>query len=138
MRRVSTLKPEHVRAAIAARSAAGASVAVVSGRFRVLRSALGWAHVERIIDVNPLSGIRGPNRPGTRLHLSSEEVLPSGRLLNLEREIRLAVAGDRRFLGMITVDDLLMDLAGNLWDLAPPVIAEVLSAHHDSPVPAVS
>jgi len=75
VRRVSTLKPEHVRAAMASWSAAGASVAVVSGRFRVLRSAVGWAHVERIIDVNPLSGMRGPPRPGTRLHLSTEEVL---------------------------------------------------------------
>ncbi len=75
VRRVSTLKPEHVRAAMAAWSSAGASVAVVSGRFRVLRSAIGWAHVERIIDVNPLSGMRGPMRPGTRLHLSREEIL---------------------------------------------------------------
>ena len=75
VRGVSTLKPEHVRAAMAAWSSAGASVAVVSGRFRVLRSAIGWAHVERIIDVNPLSGMRGPMRPGTRLHLSREEIL---------------------------------------------------------------
>jgi len=57
-RRVSTLKPEHVRAAMAVWSTAGASVAVISGRFRVLRSAVGWAHVEPIIDVNPLSGMR--------------------------------------------------------------------------------
>jgi integrase len=75
LRRVSTLRPEHVRAAMAAWSSAGASVAVVSGRFRVLRSAIGWAHVERVIDVNPLSGMRGPRRPGTRLHLSTDEVL---------------------------------------------------------------
>ena len=75
VRRVWTLKPEHVRAAMAAWSSAGASVAVVSGRFRVLRSAIGWAHVERVIDVNPLSGMRGPQRPGTRLHLSTEELL---------------------------------------------------------------
>ncbi len=75
VRRVSTSKPEHVRAAMAAWSSAGASVAVVSGRFRVLRSAIGSAHVERVIDVNPLSGMRGPQRPGTRLHLSTEEVL---------------------------------------------------------------
>ena len=74
-RRVSTLKPEHVRSAMASWSAAGASVAVISGRFRVLRSAIGWAHVERVIDVNPLSGMRGPQRPGTRLHLASDEVL---------------------------------------------------------------
>ncbi len=88
-RRVSTLRPEHVRAAMAAWSAAGASVAVVSGRFRILRSAVGWAHVERIIDVNPLSGMRGPQRPGTRLHLSAEEVL---RLL--EAADALVVAAD--------------------------------------------
>jgi integrase len=60
---------------MAAWSATGVSVAVVSGRFCVLRAAIGWAHVERIIDVNPLSGMRGPTRPGTRLHLSTEEVL---------------------------------------------------------------
>ncbi len=60
---------------MAAWRSAGASVAVVSGRFRVLRSAVGWAHVERVIDVNPLSGMRGPQRPGTRLHLSTDEVL---------------------------------------------------------------
>ena len=75
LRRVSTLKPEHVRAAMAAWSSAGASVAVVSGRFRVLRSAIGWAHVERVIDVNPLAGMRGPPRPGTRLHLRTEQVV---------------------------------------------------------------
>ena len=40
---VSTLRPEHVWAAMAAWSAAGASVAAFSGRFRVLRSAVGWA-----------------------------------------------------------------------------------------------
>jgi len=73
-RRVRTLRPEVVRAAMAGWTGAGASVAVVSGRFRVLRSALGWAHVERIVDVNPLSGVRGPTRPGTRLHLAPGEV----------------------------------------------------------------
>jgi hypothetical protein len=38
---VSTLKPEYMRVAMAAWSASGASVAVVSGRFRMLRSAVG-------------------------------------------------------------------------------------------------
>lgn len=83
-RRVATLTPEAVRAAMACWSAAGASVAVVSGRFRVLRSALGWAHVERIVDVNPLAGMRGPRRPGTRLHLSTDEV---ARLLRASEEL---------------------------------------------------
>lgn len=39
---------------------------------------------------------------------------------------------------MITVDDLLVDLAADLSDLARPVTAEVLFAHHDSPVPATT
>lgn len=87
-RRVTTLTPEVVRAAIAAWTAAGASVAVVSGRFRVLRSAVGWAHIERIVDVNPLAGMRGPTRPGTRLHLTADEVV---RLLHAS-EVRAAKA----------------------------------------------
>jgi integrase len=90
-RRVSTLTPEVVRAAMVSWTAAGASVAVVSGRFRVLRSALGWAHVERIIDVNPFQGMRGPTRPGTRMHLAHEEVV---RLLETaERLVAEAAAG---------------------------------------------
>ncbi len=36
---------------------------------------------------------------------------------------------------MITIDDLLMDLAG---DLARPVTSEVLFARGDSPVPATA
>lgn len=83
-RRVSTLTPEAVRAAMACWAATGASVAVVSGRFRVLRSAIGWAHVERIVDVNPLAGMRGPTRPGTRLHLAPDEV---ARLLQAAEEM---------------------------------------------------
>jgi CBS domain-containing protein len=51
---------------------------------------------------------------------------------------RLAVVRDGLFVGMITVDDLLMDLAADLTDLARPVAAEVLFAHHDSPVPATT
>lgn len=49
---------------------------------------------------------------------------------------RLAVVRGARFLGMITIDDLLIDLAADLTDLARPVTAEVLFGHHDSPVPA--
>jgi CBS domain-containing protein len=50
---------------------------------------------------------------------------------------RLAVVRDGRFVGMISVDDLLIDLAADLTDLARPVTAEVLFGHHDAPVPAV-
>jgi CBS domain-containing protein len=51
---------------------------------------------------------------------------------------RLAVVRLGQFVGMITVDDLLMDLAADLTDLARPVAAEVLFAHHDSAVPATT
>jgi CBS domain-containing protein len=49
---------------------------------------------------------------------------------------RLAVVRDERFQGTITVDDLLVDLAGDLSDLARPITAEVMFAHHDAAVPA--
>lgn len=51
---------------------------------------------------------------------------------------RLAVVQGDRFVGMITIDDLLVDLAAHLSDLVRPVTAEVLFAHRDSPVPATT
>jgi CBS domain-containing protein len=50
---------------------------------------------------------------------------------------RLAVVRGEQFVGMITIDDLLIDLAANLSDLSRPVTAEVLFGQHDSPVPSV-
>ncbi|HZQ26749.1 MAG TPA: CBS domain-containing protein [Acidimicrobiales bacterium] len=49
---------------------------------------------------------------------------------------RLAVEQDGRFVGMLTLDDLLVDLAADMADLARPVTAEILFAHHDNPLPA--
>ena len=49
---------------------------------------------------------------------------------------RLAVLRDGQFVGMITIDDLLVDLAADLADLARPVTAEILFAHRDSVVRA--
>lgn len=52
---------------------------------------------------------------------------------------RLAVVREGgAFMGMISVDDLLIDLAGDLADLAGPIIAETAAAHRDSPVPATA
>lgn len=51
---------------------------------------------------------------------------------------RLAVVRDGVFVGMVTVDDLLVDLAADLADLARPVTAEVLFGHRDSAVPATN
>lgn len=49
---------------------------------------------------------------------------------------RLAVTRMGHFAGMITLDDLLVQVAGQLADLARPVSAELLSAHRDAPLPA--
>jgi CBS domain-containing protein len=49
---------------------------------------------------------------------------------------RLAIVRAGRFVGMISVDDLLIDLAADLSDLARPVTAEVIFGHHDNPLPA--
>ena len=68
-RRVSSLRPDVVRQAMARWKEVGASVSVVSGRFRVLRSSVGWAQSESIIDRNPIGDMRGPPRPGTRMHV---------------------------------------------------------------------
>ena len=74
-RRVATLRPEVVRVTMARWRDSGAGVSVVSGRFRVLRSAVGWAQAESIIDRNPLRDMRGPPRPGTRMHVPEQDVL---------------------------------------------------------------
>ena len=48
---------------------------------------------------------------------------------------RLAVTQGGQFVGMITIDDLIIDLADDLASLARPLTAEVMFAHHDAPVP---
>src|ERR1019366_3394567 len=89
-RRVSALRPEVVRHAMARWKEAGATVSVVSGRFRVLRSSLGWAHAESMIDRNPIGEMRGPPRPGTRMHIPRDDVV---RLLDVAGEAVEKAAG---------------------------------------------
>jgi len=73
-RRLVTLTAGEVRAAICRWQAAGLSVATVSGRWLVLRSAVSWAVAEGILRSNPLAGMRGPARPEPRMHHSPGEV----------------------------------------------------------------
>ena len=41
---------------------------------RVLRSALGWAYAERILDVHPLDGMRSPPHAAVRMHAPVDQV----------------------------------------------------------------
>lgn len=50
---------------------------------------------------------------------------------------RLAVIREGKFVGMLTVDDLLVDLAEDLVDLSRPINAEIVHAHRNGAVPAV-
>lgn len=49
---------------------------------------------------------------------------------------RLAVVDDGRFVGVVSLDDLLIDAAEQLRALTGPLAREVASPHRDSPLPA--
>lgn len=50
---------------------------------------------------------------------------------------RVAVVRGEEFVGMITVDDLLIGISGALEDLARPIVSEVVfGGHHDAAVPS--
>lgn len=51
---------------------------------------------------------------------------------------RLAVTERGRFVGMLAIDDLLINLSADLADLVRPVTAETIYGHRDSPVPATT
>lgn len=51
---------------------------------------------------------------------------------------RLVVVDGTTFAGVVSVDDLLIDLAGDLGDLARPITAETLFGQHDAAVPATA
>ena len=90
-RRAVDVTPRVLRAATTVWSAAGCREPTVSGRIRCLRSALGWAYYERILDRHPLDGMRGPPQPGVRLHAP----VPTVRALlqYAQHEVRVAEAG---------------------------------------------
>ena len=51
---------------------------------------------------------------------------------------RLAVVREGRFVGTVSIDDLLVYLAADLSDLVRPVTAEILFSHRERPVPATA
>lgn len=58
-------------------------------------------------------------------------------LLDTHGVRRVAVTQQGQFVGMVTVDDLLIHVAGDLARLARPVRAEINHPHRDSPVVAL-
>lgn len=51
---------------------------------------------------------------------------------------RLAVTERGRFVGMLSIDDMLINLSADLADLVRPVTAETIIGHRDSPLPATT
>jgi CBS domain-containing protein len=58
-------------------------------------------------------------------------------VFRLHRVRRLAVVDRGRFVGILSLDDLLVDAATDLIALVSPLAAEAAAPHHDSPVPVV-
>jgi CBS domain-containing protein len=50
---------------------------------------------------------------------------------------RLPLVTGEGLVGMITADDLIVDLAGDLGRLARPITGQVLFGHAEPPTPAV-
>lgn len=73
-RRASGLTPRVMRAATSQWRRAGLHQPTIAGRIRCLRSALGWAHAEGILDRFPLDGMRGPGAAAVRTHAPVEQV----------------------------------------------------------------
>lgn len=91
--RVVSLTPQRVRGAMARWQADGTTSSAVAVRFRVLRSAIGWAYDERIIDHHPIRNMRGPTRSEPRRPLHPDEVR---RLLSTaESRVLVAVANEK-------------------------------------------
>jgi integrase len=90
---VLSLTPQGLRRAFARWEAAGVTPSVIGGRFRVLRSAVGWAYDQRIIDHHPIRSITGPSRPEPRRPLADGDL--AGLLATAETLLLEALANDR-------------------------------------------
>jgi CBS domain-containing protein len=65
---------------------------------------------------------------------SVEDALATFRRVPVRR-IPVTSASTGQVVGMLTVDDLLVDLARRIGDLAEPVARELLEPQHDAPFP---
>jgi integrase len=71
---VAALTPQGLDGRLSAWRSAGASTAVVWGRWAVLHSALSWATRQGMLRANPIEGMRAPARPTPRKHLRPDEI----------------------------------------------------------------
>jgi integrase len=71
---VTSLGAASMQARVMAWRAAGASDALVFGRWSVLHSALSWAVRMEVLRTHPLKGMRKPKRPEPRKHLLPGEI----------------------------------------------------------------
>jgi integrase len=119
-RRLVTLTPSDVRAAICRWQADGLTVPTVSARWLVLRSAVSWAVGDGVLRSNLLAGMRGPARPEPRQHHTIGEVRKLLRTAeeNVERSAAALAAdpgspGWRRLLYSAEQGRLLVRLAAD-------------------------
>ena len=73
-RRVVQLSPAVMRTACQQWRDEGWKDPTIWARVRMLRSAVGWAYCERIVEVDPLDGMRNPPHAAVRLHASVDQV----------------------------------------------------------------
>src|SRR5664279_3507716 len=73
-RRAVDLTPKVLVAACADWRSQGWPDPTVWARMRVLRSALGWAYTERILDLHPLDGMHSPPHAAVRMHAPVDHV----------------------------------------------------------------
>lgn len=73
-RRVMQLSPVVMRAACQAWREDGWKDPTIWARVRLLRSAVGLAYFERIVEINPLDGMRNPPHAAGRMHAPVDQV----------------------------------------------------------------
>lgn len=93
-RRVAALSPAVLRAACQIWRGRGWKDPTIWARVRMLRSAVGWAYCERIVEVDPLDGMRNLPHAAVRLRASVDQVREILHYAQLDLEVaRFGVDG---------------------------------------------
>ena len=115
--RVLGLSPRLLREVASRWQRGGVTASVTAARVRVLRSAIGWAWDERLIETHPVRFMRGPSRVPPRRPLTEDQVrclLAAAELRPLEAHANhAATPGGARSLLRAEQDLLLVRLAAD-------------------------